>query len=146
MEALPSFAETLQSFLILCCCTSIYLILHCHATYSSHDLFAGWSIVITLGHKSKDYAILHQHYPWYRSIESSSTKCISRPYPVQALSSTRTHCRPSIPLRLGQLPSECYTTVSTLTCRHTLPSKSIVCKADLDCIHNVSPVVCRKSS
>ena len=51
----------------------------------------------------------------------------------------RTHHRPSIPHRLGPLPSEFYTTVSTLTCRHTLPSKSIVCRAELDRRQNVGP-------
>ena len=48
-------------------------------------------------------------------------------------------CRTSIPYRLGPLPSECYTTVSTLTCMNTLPCKSIVYRADLDRIQNVSP-------
>ena len=58
---------------------------------------------------------------------------------MQDLSSMRTHHIPSIPLRLGPLLSHFYTTVSTLTCSHTLPCKSIVCKIDLNCIQNVDP-------
>ena len=58
---------------------------------------------------------------------------------MQALSSVRTHFRPSIPLRLGPFLSECYTTVSTLTCRYTLPCKSIVCRSDLVRIQNFIP-------
>ena len=60
-------------------------------------------------------------------------------YKMLVLSSTRTHCRPSIPLRLGPLLSECYTTISTLTCRHTLPCKSIVYREYLDHIQTVGP-------
>ena len=47
--------------------------------------------------------------------------------------------RTSIPHRLGPLPNECYTIVSTLTDRHTLPSKIIVCRLDLDHIENIGP-------
>ena len=104
-------------FLILCNHTLIYLILFLHATCSTHDHFAGWSIPITLGHNSKYDAILHKPSPWSWLAKSSTTKCRSHPHPVHALLSMRTHCRPSIPLRLGTLPSEYYTMVSTLTCR-----------------------------
>ena len=58
---------------------------------------------------------------------------------MSALSSLRTHHISSMPLRLGPLLSECYTKVSTLSCRHTLPCKSIVWRADLDHIQNVNP-------
>ena len=94
---------------------------------------------ITLGHNSKDDAILHQHDPWNRSSESSTTKCRSQPHLVPAPSSVRTHRRPSIPLRLGPLPSECYTTVSTLTCRYTLPCNIILFWAYLNRRQNVDP-------
>ena len=53
-------------------------------------------------------------------------KQISTAYTILA------HCRTSIPHRLGPLTSECYTMVSTLMCRYTLPCKSIVCRADID--------------
>ena len=58
---------------------------------------------------------------------------------MHSLSSVRTHHRPSIPLRLGPILSKCYTMISTLTCRHTLPCKSIVYREDLDRIQNVGP-------
>ena len=58
---------------------------------------------------------------------------------MQALSSMRTHRRPSIPLRLGPLPSEYYTTVYTHTCRNNLPCKGIICREDLNRIQNVGP-------
>ena len=58
---------------------------------------------------------------------------------MQALSFVRTHHRASSASKLGPLLSECYTTVSTHTCKHTLPCKSIIYIADLDHIQNVGP-------
>ena len=58
---------------------------------------------------------------------------------MQEKTSMRTHRRPSIPLGLGPLLSEVYTTVYTHTCRHSVSSKSIVFKEDLDHIQNVIP-------
>ena len=55
------------------------------------------------------------------------------------MSSMRAHRSPSIPLRLGPLPSYFYTTVSTLMCRYNIPCKSIVYRADLNHIQNFGP-------
>ena len=51
-------------FSILCSNTSIFLILCCNTTCSTHDIFVGWLIHITLGHRSKDDAILINLLPF----------------------------------------------------------------------------------
>ena len=49
----------------------------------------------------------------------SSVEQISTTYKISLLSSVRTHCTTSIPLRLGPLLSECYSTISITKCGYS---------------------------
>ena len=70
-------------FLILCSNTSIFSMLCHNTTYSTHDLLVGLSIPITLGHRSKDDAILinllplNEEGPYHRPAGSSTNECMT---------------------------------------------------------------------
>ena len=64
-----------------------------------------------------------------------SVENISNAYKMSVLSSVRTHCRASLPLRLGSLLSECYSTLSTIECGYS-PCESNICRAILSKDHS----------